>query len=77
MSAITSYSPLLVASERPIGRMTQRTLAMIRAWRSRISQRSELLLLNTVELRELSLTEADVDQEARRLFWEDIRLSSR
>ena len=77
MSAITSYSPLLVASERPIGRMTQRTLAMIRAWRSRMRQRSELLLLNAVELRELSLTEAGVDQEARRLFWEDIRLSSR
>ena len=57
--------------------MTQRTLAMIRAWRSRMRQRSELLLLNAVELRELSFTEADVDQEARRLFWEDIRLSSR
>jgi len=77
MSAITSYSPLLPASERPIGRMAQRTLAMIRAWRSRMRQRSELLLLNAVELRELSLTEADVNQEARRLFWEDIRLSSR
>ena len=77
MSAVTSYSPSFAAGERPIGRMTQRTLAMIRAWRSRMRQRSELLLLNTVELRELSLTEADVDQEARRLFWEDIRLSSR
>src|SRR6516164_7347726 len=61
MSAITSYSPLLAASERPIGRMAQRTLAMIRAWRSRMRQRSELLLLNGVELRELSLTEADVE----------------
>ena len=40
-------------------------------------QRSELLLLNAVELRELSLTEADVNQEARRLFWEDIWLSGR
>jgi len=40
-------------------------------------QRSELLLLNAVELRELSFTEADVDQQARTLFWEDIRLSSR
>ena len=77
MSAVTSYSPSFAAGERPIGRMTQRTLAMIRAWRSRMRQRSELLLLNAVELRELSLTEADIDQEARRLFWEDIRLSSR
>ena len=77
MSAITSYSPLLPASERPIGRMAQRTLAMIRAWRSRMRQRSELLLLNAVELRELSLTEADVDHEARKLFWEDFRLSGR
>jgi len=40
-------------------------------------QRSELLLLNAVELRELSLTEADVDHEASKLFWEDIRLSGR
>ena len=50
---------------------------MIRAWRSRMRQRSELLLLNAVELRELSLTEADVDHEARKLFWEDFRLSGR
>ena len=77
MSAITSYSPLFAAGERPIGRMAQRALAMIRAWRSRMRQRSELLLLNAVELRELSLTEADVDHEACKPFWEDIRLSGR
>ena len=77
MSAITSYSPLFAASARPIGRMAQRTLAVIRTWCSRMRQRSELLLLNAVELRELSLTEADVDHEACKLFWEDIRLSGR
>ena len=54
MSAITSYSPLFAASARPIGRMAQRTLAVIRTWCSRMRQRSELLLLNAVELRELS-----------------------
>ena len=31
-------------------------------------------MLNAVELRELSLTEADVNREAVKPFWESIRL---
>jgi len=40
-------------------------------------QRRELLMLNDIELRELSLSEADVNREARKPFWEAIRLTGR
>ena len=60
---------------RLVGRIGQRTLAAIRAWRARMRQRRELLMLNDVELRELSLTEVDVDREARKPFWEGIQLT--
>ena len=40
-------------------------------------QRRELLILNDIELRELSLSEADVNREARKPFWEMIQLSRR
>jgi len=40
-------------------------------------QRRELLMLNDIELRELSLSEADVKREARKPFWEAIRLTGR
>ena len=79
MSAIASHSPSLPASRthgmRLVGRIGQRTLAAIRAWRARMRQRRELLMLNDVELRELSLTEVDVDREARKPFWEGIQLT--
>ena len=52
----------------------QCTLSGIRAWRTRARQRSELLMLNAVELRELSLTEADVNREASKPYWASIRL---
>ena len=32
-------------------------------------------MLNDIELRELSLTDADVSREARKPFWEGIRLT--
>jgi len=81
MSAIASHSPSLPAGGtlgmRLVGRIGQRTLAAIHAWRARMRQRRELLMLNDVELRELSLTEADVDREARKPFWEGIQLTGR
>ncbi len=60
-----------------VGRIRQVTLTAIRTWRVRMRQRRELLVLNDVELRELSLTEADVDREARKPFWEGIELTGR
>ena len=66
MSAIADHSPSLPASGtlglRFVGRMGLRSLITIRAWRSRMRQRRELLMLNGVELRDPSLTEADVDR---------------
>ncbi len=40
-------------------------------------QRRELLMLNDVELRELSLTAADVNRETSKPFWESISLTDR
>jgi uncharacterized protein YjiS (DUF1127 family) len=40
-------------------------------------QRRELLILNAVELREHSLTEADVNYEARKPFWEGLQIKGR
>ncbi len=40
-------------------------------------QRRELLMLNDVELRELSLTEADVNREMRKPFRESIDINGR
>jgi uncharacterized protein YjiS (DUF1127 family) len=52
--------------------MGRLTLEAIRAWRLRMRQRRELLMLNDVELRDLSLTEADV-----RSFWKGIQFTDR
>src|SRR5262249_40519562 len=60
-----------------VGGIAQGTPAAIRAWRARMRQRRELLMLNDIELHELSLTEADVNREARKLFWETIQLTGR
>lgn len=57
--------------------MGLRSLITIRAWRARMRQRRELLMLNGVELRDPSLTEADVDRETRKPFWEGIQLTGR
>lgn len=81
MSAIASHSTSLQVSGtfsmRLVGRIGQCTLTAIRGWRVRVRQRRELLMLNNVELRELSLTEADVDREASKPFWEGIQLTGR
>ena len=42
-----------------------------------VRQRRELLMLDGVELRDLSVTQADVDREARKPFWEGIQLTGR
>ena len=81
MSAVASHSPPLSAStvlvKRFVGGIGQRTLNAIRSWRARLRQRRELLMLNDVELRELSISEADVNREARKPFWESIQLTER
>ena len=78
-SVIASHSPPFAASGsvgmRVFAKITQATFSVIRAWRARTRQRSELLMLNAVELREFSLTEADVNREMGKPFWESIRLN--
>ena len=59
------------------GGIGQRTIVTILAWRSRVRQRRELMMLNCVELRELSLNEADVNREISKPFWADVNLTNR
>ena len=76
MSAIADHSHSFWA--RPsrftwrVRSIVRSTLDVIRAWRLRMRQRRELLMLNDVELRDLSLTEADV-----RSFWKGIQFTDR
>jgi len=81
MSAIASHSPSLPASGthrmRPFAGLGQRAFTAIRDWRTRMRQRRELLMLNDVELRELSFTAADVNREISKPFWESISLTGR
>ena len=81
MSAIADHSPSLPARRairvRSVRRIVQSTLAAMRVWQHRMRQRRELLMLNDIELRDLSLSEADVNREGRRQFWETIRLTGR
>jgi len=57
--------------------ISQRAFAAMRAWRSSMRQRRELLMLNDVELRELSLAAADVDREIGKPIWKIVRLTGR
>jgi uncharacterized protein YjiS (DUF1127 family) len=81
MSTITSHSTSPLASGTLGGRffvrISQRAWDAIRALRLCMRQRRELLMLNDVELRELSLTEADVIRETSKPFWESISLTGR
>jgi uncharacterized protein YjiS (DUF1127 family) len=81
MSVIADHSRSLQASPsffawRVCG-MGRITLAAIRAWRLHMRQRRELLMLNDVELWDLSLTEADVNHEARESLWKGIQFTDR
>jgi uncharacterized protein YjiS (DUF1127 family) len=81
MSAIASHSPPFAASEtvdkRLFAGIGRRVRDEIRAWRIRTRQRSELMMLTGVELRDLSITEADVNREIRKPFWESIDINGR
>jgi uncharacterized protein YjiS (DUF1127 family) len=81
MSATVDHSPSLPASRaihvRSVGRAAESTITAIRAWQRRLRQRRELLMLSDIELRDLSLSEADVNREAQKPFWEAIRLTDR
>lgn len=81
MSAIAN-PPLSLPARRSsfmqrVGEVAQSTTAAIHGWRARMRQRRELLMLNDIELHDLSLTEADVNREARKPFWETIGLTNR
>jgi uncharacterized protein YjiS (DUF1127 family) len=81
MSAIADHSPSLPAGGtirgRSFGRIFRNILAVTHAWQRHIRQRRELLMLTDIELCEFSLSEADVNREARKPFWETIELSRR
>jgi len=81
MSAITDHSTSPFTSGTLSGRLLVRICQgawdVVRAWRMRMRQRRELLMLSDVELRELSLTEADVIRETSRPFWESISITDR
>jgi len=51
--------------------------AAVSVWQTNMRQRRELLMLNSVELRELSLAVADVNREANRPFWTRLGLTGR
>ena len=81
MSAITCH-PLSSPASRTFGMRSfvglgRRAFTVIRAWRNCMHQRRELLMLNDVELSDLSLTEADANREASKPFWESISLTGR
>jgi uncharacterized protein YjiS (DUF1127 family) len=80
MSTMTGHSPSLprggALDVQFIARMGQRAFTAIRAWWTSMRQRRELLMLNDIELCELSLTAADVNREVSRPFWESIHLTS-
>ena len=48
-----------------IGRIT----ALARDWRLRLRQRTELLMLNDIELQDMRLNRTDADAEARKPPW--------
>jgi uncharacterized protein YjiS (DUF1127 family) len=73
-SSLSASSVLGIGHFAGIGR---RACAAFRVWRTSMRQRRELLMLNDVELRELSLTAAEIDRETRKLSWESIDLTCR
>jgi uncharacterized protein YjiS (DUF1127 family) len=79
MSTIASILPSLSAGGtfgvRLFAGICRRATATIRDWRTNMRQRRELLMLNNVELRELSLIEADVNREISKPFWKSIQLA--
>jgi uncharacterized protein YjiS (DUF1127 family) len=81
MSTIASHSLMLSANGtlvmRFFARTGRRAFPAIRAWRTNMRQRRELLMLNDVELRELSLTTADVNRETGTPFWKSVHLTGR
>jgi uncharacterized protein YjiS (DUF1127 family) len=81
MSAIADHSPSIPTGcsfcTSLVYGMGQSTLSAMREWRVRTRQRRELLMLNDIELNELSLTDADVNREARKPFWEGVEITSR
>ena len=76
MSAISTYSSLPASRARSLFREPwQFATRTIRSWQRRASQRIELQMLSDVELRELSLTAADVHRETRKSFWRSVSLN--
>jgi len=51
--------------------------ATVVEWRRRMRQRSELMMLSAPELRDMMLTEADIDAQASKSFWQSIDIPAR
>ena len=81
MSTITIRLHTLSAGGTFIMRLLAETCRRISAgfgvWRNNMRQRREMLMLNAVELRELSLIEADINREAGKPFWQRVHLTGR
>lgn len=58
-------APSGVAPFHYIGRIT----GLARDWRMRLRKRTELLMLNDIELQDMRLSRADADAEASKPFW--------
>lgn len=58
-------SPSGVSPFHYIGRIA----GLARDWRMRLRKRTELLMLNDVELQDMRLSRADADAEASKPFW--------
>jgi len=46
-----------------------RIAGLARDWRMRLRQRTELLMLNNIELQDMRFNRADADAEARKPVW--------
>jgi uncharacterized protein YjiS (DUF1127 family) len=81
MSAIANHSSPFTArgtaNKRLFVGICRRLLDTLHAWCIRTRQRSELMMLNGTELRELSVTEADVNRETAKPFWQCIDINGR
>jgi uncharacterized protein YjiS (DUF1127 family) len=82
MSAIGSHSPAFATSgtvdKQFFAGIDRRVPDAIHGWRIRMRQRSELMMLNGVELRELSFTGADANREMLKpFFWKSIDKNGR
>ena len=73
----TSRSEATVGLGGPLRNACAAVIAVFRTWYIRARQRRELMVLSQPELRDMRLSEIDVDAEARKPFWQRIDLPAR